>query len=126
MQKIGKIVFVIIILFAILTCACYSYASIVNPIEDPDHYNPGVNSESDNSKFIDIGSKIIGTIRTIGTALSVIALMVIGIKYMMASTGDKASYKEAMIPYLIGAIMIFTIPNIIGILYDFITSNITL
>jgi hypothetical protein len=44
----------------------------------------------------------------------------------MGSVGDKALYKETMIPYIIGAIMVFAIPNIIGILYEIVTTNITL
>ena len=40
---------------------------------------------------------------------------------MIASIEDKANYKETMIPYLIGAIMIFAIPQIVGIIYDIVT-----
>jgi hypothetical protein len=99
-------------------------SGIVSPIENPSYYEPSANTEEDNSLFSTMGGKIIGTIRAIGTVISVITLMTLGIRYMMASTQDKALYKETMIPYLIGAIMLFTIPNLIGILYDLV-KNIT-
>ena len=50
--------------------------------------------------------------------------MTLGIRYMLAGIQEKALYKETMGPYLIGAVMVFAIPNIIAILYDFITGNI--
>ena len=65
-----------------------------------------------------------GAIRLIGTAISVITLMTLGIRYMLGSANEKALYKETMGPYLIGAVMLFAIPNLIVIMYDLITKNI--
>lgn len=39
---------------------------------------------------------------------------------MIGSTQDKASYKQSMIPYLVGAIMLFTIPTLVDIVYDLV------
>lgn len=91
-----------------------------DPIENPDSYKPKDNLKSDNERFIQIGNAIIGSLRAFGTLVMLVAFMVLGIRYMMGSTSDKAEYKETMIPYLIGAIMIFTIPNIIGIIYNLV------
>ncbi len=44
---------------------------------------------------------------TIGIALTVIIGGILGIKFMMASAEDKAKIKEAMIPYVIGCIVIY-------------------
>ena len=54
-----------------------------------------------------IGNQIIGIITTIGVVVAVIVLLVLGIKYMMGSASEKAEYKKTMIPYLVGAILIF-------------------
>lgn len=54
-----------------------------------------------------IGNQIIGIITTVGVVVAVVVLLVLGIKYMMGSTEEKAKYKETMIPYLVGAILIF-------------------
>ncbi len=61
---------------------------------------------------------IIGIIRTIGVVASVVALMGIGIKYMMASLEERAQYKETMKPYIIGAFLVFTLSLIPQIIYD--------
>ena len=58
-------------------------------------------------EVISIGNQIIGIITTVGVVVSVIVLLVLGIKYMMGSASEKAEYKKTMIPYLVGAILIF-------------------
>ena len=54
-----------------------------------------------------IGNQIIGIITTVGVVVAVVVLLVLGIKYMMGSASEKAEYKKTMIPYLVGAILIF-------------------
>lgn len=54
-----------------------------------------------------IGNQIIGIITTVGVVVAVIILLVLGIKYMMGSASEKAEYKKTMIPYIIGAVLIF-------------------
>lgn len=59
-----------------------------------------------------IGNNILGIIRVVGTVIAVGVLMVIGIKYMMGSAEEKAEYKKTMLPYLIGAVILFAAVNI--------------
>ena len=54
-----------------------------------------------------MGNRIIGLIQVVGVLLAVGILMVVGIKYMMGSAEEKAEYKKVMIPYVIGAIILF-------------------
>lgn len=96
-----------------------SYSDSEDPILNPDFYEP-TDTTGNNTQFINMGNVIIGIMRVVGTVIAVVSLMVIGLKYMFGSTAEKASYKETMIPYLIGAIMLFTIPNILGIIYDLV------
>ena len=56
---------------------------------------------------MNIGNQIIGIITTVGVVVAVVILLVLGIKYMMGSASEKAEYKKTMIPYLVGAILIF-------------------
>lgn len=132
MNKLKKIISIIIIM--IIAFLCYSNISCVYgkgggsvtdkydinyPILDPNDYKP-IDKTGENTQLINIGNVIIGTLRVVGTVIAVVALMVIGLRYMFGSTAEKASYKETMIPYLIGAIMLFTIPNLLGIIYDLV------
>lgn len=134
MNKLKKIVSIIIIMIITVMCCSnisYVYATgkgggsvtdkhdINYPIIDPNDYKP-TDTTGGNTEFINMGNILIGTMRVVGTVIAVVALMVIGLRYMFGSTQEKASYKETMIPYLIGAIMLFTIPNVLGIIYDLV------
>ena len=78
--------------------------------------------KSEDVKLKDIGNKIIGPIQVIGSLVSVIAIIIIGIKYMLGSVEEKAQYKETLGPYVLGAIFVFAITNILKIIYDIATS----
>ena len=56
----------------------------------------------------------------VGVILSVIILVMIGIKYMLGSVEEKADYKKSMIPYLIGALMVFSVTTLPQLIYKFI------
>ncbi|MNT27884.1 TrbC/VIRB2 family protein [compost metagenome] len=66
-----------------------------------------------------VGEKVMGIIQTVGVVTAVIILMVLGIKYMMGSAEEKAEYKKTMMPYVIGAILIFGATAIANMVYNF-------
>ncbi len=59
-----------------------------------------------------------GFVRVIGSAISVIVIVVIGIKYIWASTEEKFEIKQTVIYYVIGAVLLFATVNIVSIVYD--------
>lgn len=70
-----------------------------------------------------LGNQIIGIITTVGIVVSVVVLVVLGIKYMIGSAEEKAEYKKTMIPYIIGAILVFAASTIASIVMS-ISKNI--
>ena len=91
-------------------------AKAYNPIETPSAYNPGSSSNTSGSdKLKDMANIVIGAIQIIGNVLSVAVLGILGIKYMLGSAEERAEYKKSLRPYLIGAIMVFGITNILAI-----------
>ena len=66
-----------------------------------------------------IGNKILTVISTVGMVLSVVIVAILGIKYMMGSTEEKAEYKKTMIPYLVGAVLVFGASAIGQMVYNF-------
>ena len=59
--------------------------------------------------------------RIVGIVIAVIIILVIGIKYMIGSAEEKAEYKKTMIPYLVGAILIFAGATIVNVVYNLVT-----
>lgn len=72
-----------------------------------------------------IGNGIVGVITTIGMAVSLAILVVLGIKYMMGSIEEKAEYKKTMQPYLLGSIIVFATLGIVNYIQSLANSNIT-
>ena len=61
---------------------------------------------------------MLGFVQVIGSAVSVIIIAVVGIKYMWSSVEEKAEMKQTMFYYVIGAILIFTTVNVVSIAYN--------
>ena len=117
---IGSVLIISVIIITLLTVIIptYSYADNsldslgLDYLDDYKGTNPG--SEKLKSK----ANIIFSYLRTIGIVVSVVALIVIGIKYMMGSVEEKATYKQTLLPYLIGAILLFTGSFIPQMIYD--------
>ena len=73
----------------------------------------------DTEGITELGQKLMGILSTIGMVVSVLVLMVLGIKYMMGSAEEKAEYKKTMIPYVVGAILIFGASTIATMVFNF-------
>jgi len=91
---------------------------------DPDKYNPNKNGikASDVKVITDLANPIIGTIKTVGIVIAVITLILLGFKYMTGSISEKAEYKKTMIPYLVGAVLVVSITQLIGLIIEIVSS----
>ena len=85
----------------------------------PSQINASTNVNGTN-EIVSIGGQIIGILQTIGVVLSIVILIIIGIKYMMGSAEEKAEYKKTMIPYIVGAVFIFAASTLANMIYNFV------
>ena len=104
---------IIAILIAIIPSVIFAYG--------------GINTE-DISINVDIAKgsssitgRIVGTLQVAGTVISVISLIIIGIRYMVSSVEEKAQLKGILMYWVIGAILVFTTSNLLSVIYDIIT-----
>lgn len=81
---------------------------------NPDDYKPDEVTSA--GGLITKGNTLIGIVQLVGSFLSVIVIIILGIRYMYGSTEERAEYKKTMLPYLIGAILIFATTNILAII----------
>lgn len=103
MIKLNKkvIISIALIILIILIFTSPVFASAL----DPTQYNPNPSLKG-SRKFVTSAGKVLGVIKYIGIAISVLGLAIIGIKYMISSVEGKAEYKKAMIPYILGCVML--------------------
>ena len=89
-------------------------------ISDSDSFvNLGTDEKVTTSNLQAFSRNIYNILLTLGIAVAVISGIIIGIKYMLGSVEERADYKKTMIPYLIGAFMIFTVSLIPQIIFKF-------
>ena len=121
-MKINKKKLIAIFIIFMISILFISQVVQATTAFNPEHYRPSsTTSVSGASKLEHIGNKIIGVVQIIGSVTSVIALIIIGIKYVTGSVEEKAEYKQTLKPYLIGAILLFGITNILGIIQNVVS-----
>ena len=71
------------------------------------------------SSLTTVGNNVVTIINVVGIVIAVIILLIIGIKYMIGSASEKAEYKKTMIPYIVGAVLIFGATTIANVVFQF-------
>ena len=90
---------------------------------NPDSWKPSSTTDASGaSRLESMGNTIVGFIQVVGSIISVAVLAIIGIKYMTGSVEEKAEYKKTLMPYLIGAILLFGISNILAVVVSIVQS----
>ena len=74
----------------------------------------GYNNTKANSTAI----KILGFVRWIGYAIAIGMLIYIGIKYVTSPAAEKADTKQALVKYVIGAVLIAGASTIAGWIFE--------
>ena len=110
MKKIAKMLSIILVVAMLFTLTSGLTANATSGVGsdvsgEVDQLFQGGNA--DTSQINSVGANIVSIVTTIGIIVAVVVLLVLGIKYMMGSASEKAEYKKTMIPYLIGAVLIF-------------------
>ena len=91
---------ILLILLVVLIFITKSYGFGVNEL------NGGVQIRSTNT-LVNVGNTVFTMITSVGAVISVAVLIIIGIKYMVGSVEKKAEYKKNLIPYVVGAALLF-------------------
>ena len=114
MKKIIKNLIIILMVVALNTTFCninkVQAAGISDFITGGDNFiNAGKtgNVTVDENKLADTSSYIYNILLFAGMAAAVIIAGILGIKFMIGSAEEKAQIKDALIPFVIGCIVIF-------------------
>lgn len=114
MKKTSKLLVALLIILTIATISVSSFAVNLKPTD----LYPNDITIRGQEQITGLGKQIVGVIQTVGIVIAVVILLVLGIKYMMGSAEEKADYKKSMIPYIVGAILIFASTTIVNIVYQ--------
>lgn len=124
MKKYGLriLVILIVIILGINVVGLNSAMAIGDVIDDYSSYKPSSTTSADDKPLKDKANALLGAINVIGIVVSVITLMIIGIGYMFGSIEEKVTYKEKLVPWIIGAVLTFAVTTLPNLIYKFVIS----
>ena len=97
--------FVILLIIGLIIMLALSNITMAAKVSIDNIKDNDTNVEASGIK--NIGSIILSGITGVGIVVSVVMVAILGVKYMMGSAEERAEYKKSMLPYLIGAILLF-------------------
>ena len=127
-KTLRKIIIILVIatlslvFFQTKTAAYTDETKLASGVIDPNDFKPEPIDNNDIAPIVSKGATLVSVIRVIGIIVTVVCLMLIGIKYMTGSIEEKADYKKSMIPYLIGVFVFFALSQLLAIIIEFANS----
>lgn len=117
-----KKVISILCLFTIFTFMIVNFSFA----EDPRDMSTLITAMDGTSNMADSGSRIgnvinnvIGLLQMVGSGIALIVITLLGVKYLLASPSDKADVKKAIMPIIIGCILLFGAVNLMAAVENF-------
>lgn len=119
LKKILMIMIEIILIFSIYANIFQVNSTQISKDDVTKLYSGNVDKVGDaKDATLSIISAILNTIKVASAGIAVVIIIVIACKYMLASAGDRADIKKHAIAYVVGAIILFGVTGILGILVD--------
>lgn len=126
MKKSVKIISIIMLLIVLVSFSSSVFAANKTndiTVKDPADWKNQTGNKIDTGDIKNFSASIINVVATIGSAAAIITLIILGIKYMMGSAEEKAEYKKTLLPYIIGAAMVFGASVFVGVIYNFMNGG---
>lgn len=76
-------------------------------------------SVSGNDGIIGAIKSIVGLLQLTGSGIAIIAVTLLGVKYILASPSEKADVKKSIMPIVIGCVLLFGAVNLAAAIADF-------
>lgn len=118
MKKVFSVLCIAAILLVTLTNFVYA--------DDPRDMSKLISSMKDSGTMANTDSRIgnvinnvIGLLQMVGSGIALIVITLLGMKYILASPSEKADVKKAVMPIIIGCILLFGAVNLMAAVANF-------
>lgn len=115
------LIFYVIIIMSLLFCVSKVYAGDVDNIITKMEGTSTITDADAGSGIASSINDVIGLLQIAGTGISLVTVMILGIKYMLASPSEKADTKKQIMPILIGCVLVFGAVNLVASMADLST-----
>ena len=109
MNKTIKVLSILVIVAMLISVTNIAFATALKPGDVTANYEG-----QDASNIKSLGGKILGWVRNIAAVASVVLVAILGLKFMVGSTEERAEYKKSFMPLIIGAIIVLSASTIAG------------
>lgn len=118
-KKMGVILLIVLMFYTIIS----SYSCVLG-IDVLKSFN-GQPSEgvTGGTKVATLVGSVLEVVRLAGAGIAVVMLLVLGIKYTIASASDRADIKKSATTYVTGALIMFGASGILGIVQAIINES---
>lgn len=126
-KKVKWIFTIVLAVFCITSIANIALAGSTNPSVNDDafsftRFDNNGNLSADTAAMHIMGTGI-QTVKVVGYGISIVMLLYIGIKYMLAAPSEKADLKKSLVIFVVGAVLVFAATTILDIITNFATNN---
>ena len=104
-----------ILIVALLVCAFASFSE-VNATGALEKFTGKISDKTAKDGVTNITSTVLNIVRYAGSGIALIMLTFIFIKYMLSAASERAELKKNLIPFTIGAVVLFAASNIVGLM----------
>lgn len=118
LKKTLALVLVLFVIFGMFYISNASYDSEMQNLIKKDWKD----STDTTNRINPIVATIATAIRVVGVAVAIVMLLVIAMKYMTAAPGEKADIKKSAIVYVVGAVVLFGVTQILSVISTFALS----
>ena len=121
MKVFTKIIVILMVtlLLVLIVKPVYADIDVFNGIKDRIDQKSDIGQE----ELAGVGAPILAFIRNFALVLGVVMLSIIGIKYMLGSAEEKASYKKSLIPLVVGIIIVLSATVLVSVVYDTVVNT---
>lgn len=117
-KKLKKFLLISIICF-ISICYTNNFVFAANGLNVNAFENPTAEGTEKVTNLVNsTAGAAVSVIRIVAASIAVIMLLVIAMRYMISSPGDRADIKKHTVAYVIGAFVLFGVTGILGVLVD--------
>lgn len=113
-KTILKVTAMVVLMLMVMCIAVNSFALTPSEIT--------ADANTNTTGISKVGKQVVGVLQAVGIVLSVVVLIVIGLKYMIGSAEEKAEYKKTLMPYVAGALLIFAASALANVIYNFFSN----
>lgn len=112
-----KIFITLTIIILLITIFSTVYAGNIDPTKI-------VNEPTKNGvkTLYSLGNIIIAIFQVVGIGMALVALLVLGIRYMYSSPNEKAEIKNKLIPFIIGGTLLFGSATLLKLVEEFVNA----